>query len=145
MKIKELIDNLDWSKPEYIQKEAINKLSEIETEKLLLFFLKSPKSTWPNFMKIIKKIGFPQAQIFIPELLKILQDINWPGAYEAIEIISLSELKVTIPLIENAVSEAYEKEDFMWLGGLKLLIENEKIDSSALSLKTKELLEYADF
>jgi len=145
MKINELIDNLDWSKPEYVQQKAINNLSEIEVSMLPLCFLELPKSTWSNFIKIIKKIGFPKAQIFIPELLKLLQDINWPGAYEAIEIISLSELKATIPLVENAVSEAYEKEDFMWLGGLKLLIENEKIDSSALSLKTKELLIYADF
>ena len=145
MKINELIDNLDWNKPEYVQQEVIKELLEIDVETVLISFMESPKSTWPNFMKIIKKIGFPQAQIFIPELLKILQDINWPGSHEAIEIILLSDLKATIPLIENAVSEAYKEGDFMWLGGLKFLIENEKFDSSALSFKTKELLTYADF
>ena len=121
-KIKSYVEMLNWENPQEEQDEAICILSQIDERNFGLILDKSKKSTWENAVKVIKRIGFPQNESLLPGLLCLLQDVNWPGATEAIEILAEIDKKTVVPLIEQAIHSANLNEDFMWLGGLSLLV-----------------------
>ena len=146
MEIKELVYNLDWKNSKEEQEEAIEKLSKIEKKYFNLIFDKSLKATWENAVLVIDKIGTPKNEFFIPTLLWLLQDVNWPGALHAISILAKYDKNVLIPQLEPKIRVAYEREDYMWLGRLKMLVEKcmyKKTDFS--EEKTYMLLEFSDF
>jgi hypothetical protein len=96
------------------------------------------KMTWPNVVEAIKRIGYPKNTTAIPGLLYLLQDINWPGALEGLEL--LSEMKKTDiqkPL-EQALHQAFTETDDMWIAGLKMVVEKfqfEDTDFTGIDLK----------
>ncbi|MBQ2743805.1 MAG: DUF5071 domain-containing protein [Oscillospiraceae bacterium] len=145
-KIKSYVEMLNWENPQEEQDEAICILSQIDERNFGLILDKSKKSTWENAVKVIKRIGFPQNESLLPGLLWLLQDVNWPGATEAIEILAEIDKKTVVPLIEQAIHSANLNEDFMWLGGLSLLVSKsgylaEDFDDSCIF----EILKKADF
>ena len=145
--VKILVKRLD----EDIQVESINKkmnllvqVSPQQVELLINFNLK--KSTWDKGVQIIEKIGYPNNRKAIPLLIKMLQDINWPGACRAIEILASISKHILLPFIEEYLQKAYQEEDYMWIGGLKRLVETAKIQKEDFSDEAIfELLRFSDF
>ena len=104
------------------------------------------KSTWDNAVRIIKCVGYPKNKQALPSIALLFQDLNWPGAYESIEILKEIDKKVFLPIIEAAIEEAFKCKDYMWLGGIKQFIEDAKICKNDFEDNNMyDLLAYADW
>ncbi|MBQ7011413.1 MAG: hypothetical protein IJN63_06870 [Clostridia bacterium] len=120
--INEAIEKLDWSYALPDQNSAVALLSSMsEQYDTQLIFDKKRKCTWENAVKVIELIGYPKNAALLHNIIWLLQDVNWPGALHGIEILAALDKRVVIPLIEEALFEADEKDDSMWIGGLKML------------------------
>ncbi|MEM5594476.1 hypothetical protein AAHH67_26905 [Niallia circulans] len=51
----------------------------------------------------------------MPKLARLLQDRNWPGSLEAIEIFRELGKEIAIPYIENECISATKQQDLDWL------------------------------
>ena len=144
--IKQKIRELDFKLPMTVQQNAVDCLMKTEDKYLNLLFDTKLKCTWENSVKIIDKIGFPRNEVLLPKLIWLLQDINWPGALMAAEILKSIEKRTLVPLVEKAIIQAYEYEDYMWIGGLKMVVDKKPILKEDFNNPaTYELLKYSDF
>ncbi|WP_425800846.1 DUF5071 domain-containing protein [Desulfitobacterium sp. Sab5] len=143
-----LIGDLDWSKPEEVQKAAIKKLLEIDDLNLVLLAQQSDvchKSCWYNAAKILKTIGYPRINSVLPYLMEWFQDINWPGVdtiAEALRTISPIEL---IPYIEEASKHAIAHNDDSWAFGLVTLIKKFNLTHLLNKELYNELIQLSDY
>lgn len=122
--IEKLIEDLSWHLSKEIQENAIYELSKIKPQFHYLLF-KSGKYTWPNAVKIVKQIGYPENKSAISNLFGLLMDTNWPGAIEAMEV--LTEIKekdkpMLIEKLEEVICKAYSDGDPCWLWGINYFI-----------------------
>ena len=118
--IRILIEDLDPSLSEGIQKSAMSKLMNVKSQFYYLLF-SGGKHTWPNAVKIIRQIGYPENKSAIPSLFKLLIDVNWPGAIEAMELLAEIKEKNKLTLIkglEEAICKAYSDGELCWLWGI---------------------------
>ena len=139
----------------YANKEIKNSdmkiiLSELAKENDLLKFFKLKKCKnkicWKNFIEIIKGLEISQQEQLIPFLFECLQDPNWPIFEQAIsELKKIGRDKIT-KYVELYLKKAYKEEDYMWIGGIKCLVENIGIkQSDFIDRDLFRLLEYSDF
>ena len=145
--IKQKVLELDWKLPISVQQNAIDYLLKIEDKYLYLLFVFDARHqcTWENSMEIIARIGFPRNKILLPKLIYLLQDINWPGACKAVEILKSGDKKILVPLVEKAIIQAYKHTDYMWIGGLKLVVDETPILKEDFSNpKIYEFLKYSE-
>lgn len=146
IEIKKLIENLSWYKPKNTQKEAIECLMKIEDEYVHMLLQDSKKECWENAVIVLKRIGYPRNKQAIPQLIGLMQDMNWPGVPMAMETMKRIDNSILLPYIEHALEEAYNDEDFMWIGGIKRIVKGFQIDKEDFINKdTFKLLEYADW
>lgn len=144
--IIQYIDNLSWEKSEEVQLEAIAKLEQIDKDSVSLLIKFSKKPTWDNAVIIIRNIGFPKNKDAIPSLIELLQDLNWPGAREGIDVLATMDIKAVIPHIENALIIAAKEKDYMWIGGIQRLVDRLQLNSNNFSnSEVFELLKLADW
>ncbi|MDF1510032.1 hypothetical protein PZE06_17990 [Robertmurraya sp. DFI.2.37] len=107
--------NLNWLLPKEIQEEAIEILSKIDPNKADMILPKYGKECWQNGVRVLEIMGYPSNKKALPRLAALLQDRNWPGALEAIELFRSLGKAITLPYIEKACSEAIEQNDLDWL------------------------------
>lgn len=107
--------NLNWLLPKEIQEESIATLSQISPDKVDFLIPKYGKECWENGVSILKKIGYPKNKKALPKLARLLQDRNWPGSLEAIEIFKSLDKKISTPYIEKECEEALQCNDVDWL------------------------------
>lgn len=144
--LRETISDLNWNINESRQREAILKLVNVEDQYLPFIFSYTHKFEWENYVNVVAQIGFPRNIPMLADLLSLLQDLNWPGAMHAIQILKKIDSNVLIPLLEETIKKAYQEEDFEWLAGLKRLVSEchyeEKVFSSD---DIFHLLDFASF
>lgn len=87
IEIEEYISNLNLEAPQYIQDYAISQLVNIEESKLHMLLQPISKSYWGNAAIVLKQIGYPRVKEIIPGLLEWIQDMNWPGSKEIVELL----------------------------------------------------------
>jgi DNA-binding cell septation regulator SpoVG len=87
IEINEYIKNLDSDKPQYLQDFAISQLVHLEESQLHLLVRPITKWHWRNAAIVLKTIGYPRVKAIIPELLQWIQDMNWPGAEEIVDLL----------------------------------------------------------
>ncbi|URZ15657.1 DUF5071 domain-containing protein [Clostridium felsineum] len=104
------------------RKEALSKLVQIKDEEIPSLIKNTDKSYWGEAVKVISEIGSPRNYIAIPELISLLQDLNWPGADEALKIMESMDKKIFIPYIEKALKEAENENDDEWIAGIKYFV-----------------------
>lgn len=118
-----LIKLLDWKHPKKDQLYAIEKLSKIEKEFYFMLFNWNAKSTWENAVTVIGNLGFPNNKPLFRHLIWLMKDVNWPGAQEAIKILSnISDRQYLLEKLEEYIELAFMENDTMWLGGLKCVV-----------------------
>ena len=122
--INSLISNLKWDYSTEVQQEAIEKLIQIDEKYISLLIQPIDKNHWENAALVLKKIGYPRNKIAIPGLLEWLKDLNWPGAWTVLETLQSIDIEVLLPHIKNAINEATEENDEMWLMAIKELVIN---------------------
>lgn len=98
------------------------------------------KSLWENCSRALYEISDDRLKKNLPNLLKWLQDFNWPGS-----LIILDRLKVFSgellkePFIDffNYVSNLNNDEGLLWLDNLSQLLDNKELEA----ILPKEVLE----
>lgn len=129
--IRKLIGMLDWNSAQVDIDHATNKLVSIDSDKIPMLILpEADKRLWANAALVIKKIGYPRIKEHVPNLLEWLKDVNWPGANIVMELLESVEKDFLISCIEDTLIKAKEKDDEMWLGGLKILLKKCAITKS---------------
>ncbi len=123
MCIKNLLNNLSWNKPKSIQEDAIKQLLGIEKNKLVELVQPNGKDCWLNAAIVLKKIGYPDIEDIVFDLLEWLKDLNWPGAIEIKELLCTIPQEKLIIYIEDAILKAVQANDSIWLYWIKDLIE----------------------
>lgn len=146
-KMLELIKMLDWSLPRSEQKGAFKELlSVVDASNSDLLIQPMLKGTWYNAVLLTKAIGYSKNERALKSLIWLLQDLSWPGTYQAILILKKVDKSVLIPLLESAISEAFQSNDFMWLAGIKqflFIAQIYKLDF--VNSDIHDLLLFADF
>lgn len=107
--------NLNWLLPKETQEEAITVLSRLPPDKVDMLLPKYGKECWGNGVFILKEIGYPRNKKALLKLARLLQDRNWPGALEAIEIFRSIGKQISTPYIEKECEEAIKSNDADWL------------------------------
>lgn len=107
---------LHWHLPEEKQQEAIQWLTaNTPRDQLASVFPPYAKSCWQNAMKVIEAVGYPHNEVAFPRIVELFQDINWPGAEEAVLYFQTIEKMIVVPYIEAAVKQAIAARDHQWL------------------------------
>ncbi|MDR3599512.1 MAG: DUF5071 domain-containing protein [Desulfosporosinus sp.] len=129
--INELIRDLDWSKPEDVQKKAMEQLQEINDSNLFYLAQQSElnyKYCWHNAALVLKAIGYPRIKPVLPYLMEWFQDINWPGVRTIVEIFrNISPTKL-LPFIEDASMLSIRENDDFWALGVISLIKDLELE-----------------
>jgi len=145
--IKHYAHELHWHLPEETQIEAIEWLIEnTPRDQLALIFPPYSKSCWQNAMKVIEAIGYPDNEAAFPRMVELFQDINWPGAEEAVLYFQTLEKAIVVPYIEAGVKQAMVERDEEWLWFLyvvceRLMIERADFQDGAVFDAMKERYE----
>ena len=122
--IKHYAFELHWHLPEEIQQVAIDWLiTNTPRDQLALIFPPYGKSCWQNAMKVIEAIGYPHNETAFPRIVELFQDINWPGANEAVLYFQTLDKPVVVPYIEAAGKQAIAECDWEWLYFLYMVCE----------------------
>lgn len=126
--LDELISNLSCNRNHDKQNISIKQLQKIKDDNLSLLIMPSNrKSTWENAAKVLVHIGYPRIQPIVFELIDWLQDINWPGAIQIIDLLTTVDKKKLVIEIEKkleikVVDDVPIKEDDMWLCAINMLL-----------------------
>lgn len=125
---------------EYV--EELQSLEHLE-EKVNISLFKNKFAIF-NYIKVVELIGYPKNKVFIDDLMKGLQDANWPFFNELLKLFKKSYPKeLIITKIDSYLLIADEEEDYMWISGLAILIDYLGLDSECF--KNKRILEKRDF
>lgn len=107
---------LHWDTPLYLQLEAIEWLAEhVRGEQLCELFNITGKMEWSNVVRIVQRIGYPDNEAALPKLVELFQDMNWPGAIEALRYLQTLDKSIVLPYIEAGAEEARRTNDDSWL------------------------------
>ena len=144
--IRKVVEKLNWRLPDEVQQDAYDVLLKADIDDTSLFIQSDMKYTWYNAVKLLSEIGYPKNKAALPRLIWLLSDVNWPGALEAIEILKNIDQAELIPLIRQALEAANDEKDTMWIGGIKQLIVEAKLQEILFSDESVSfILELADF
>ncbi|MCG3088241.1 hypothetical protein [Sporosarcina cyprini] len=121
--------NLNWHLPQEIQNEAMEMLSHLPPEKVGMLLPTYGKECWENAVHLLKEMGYPRNKEALPKLAGLLQDRNWPGALEAIQLFEELGTTISVPHIEKECEKAAEAHDGDWLEHLYFAVEQLGIDA----------------
>lgn len=150
-RLDELISWLDCGEDAEKRKCAIDTLSRFEISELteVVFnkiVFRQPKTRWQNAICVLKNVDKTELTPAITQLLTMLQDMNWPGSEEALDILCGLDRNDLLAPLESAICKAHSEKDTMWLGGLKHLVKNAAIRMGDFKNEaTYRYLQDADF
>lgn len=143
-----IVAGLSWNNSLVQQQNAIKRAVDAISSNQLQFsdLFTKDKSTWENFCKIVQGIGYPANRPAIPTMFMLLQDVNWPGAYDALAILVVLGKNIILYELEKTIRLAFVEQDSMWLAGLKMLVEQLKLSPYDFNDQSVfEMLQSADF
>ncbi|WP_203363690.1 hypothetical protein [Bacillus sp. REN10] len=127
--MKQILE-LDWNLKEEKQSKAIASLLNIPEEFVGMLIQDYLKSTWENAVKVISLLGYPKNEKALPSLLALFQDINWPGVEGAFEVLKQIKKETVVLYLEGSLKQAKNEKDFIWIAGLKDVVEGLNISST---------------
>lgn len=80
-----------------------------------MFCRKGMKTFWEIEAKILHKRGFPLVEDVIYDIFEWLQDLNWPGSDEIIDLLLVAPNEVFINGIQYSIKQAIQSNDDEWL------------------------------
>ncbi|MBQ8588854.1 MAG: hypothetical protein IJ486_00125 [Firmicutes bacterium] len=123
--ISKVIVALDWRTPVSEASMIIDSLSKLNDKDVIgKIFNEGGKNTWEGFVKLAAAAEPSNRRAYFPYLLELLQDMNWPGSLAAMELLEKSDLEEVIAYLKEAICQAFEKRDFIWMSGLDWLVHN---------------------
>ena len=123
------VHELHWHLPQETQQEALDYLIEnAPLNELGQLFTLSSKAHWQNCMKVVVAIGYPYNIAAFPKMVELFQDINWPGANEAVDYFKTLDKQFVVPFIEAGGKQAIKENDDQWLWFLYTVCERLQIE-----------------
>lgn len=104
---------LSWNNDEKIQAQGINEAKKIKNLSVLIQPIES-KSIWENCAKVLASKKDEELNIYLIDLLKWLQDMNWPGAniiYNRLKHIPINQIEMAYKF---CLCLAKQTEDIVW-------------------------------
>ncbi|MCL2353443.1 MAG: DUF5071 domain-containing protein [Defluviitaleaceae bacterium] len=65
----------------------------------------------------------------------MLQDVNWPGALEGMDVLRDADRVVVVSILEVAIEEALNTNDECWLGWIKQFLDFAEMGRSDFAIK----------
>ena len=115
---------LDWNMDINEQAKGINLASDVENFNVFIqpCNKKYNKNVWDNCAKILAQKTDDQLSPYLIELLKWLQDLNWPGALCILHRLQEFEQNSSFDSAYHAcLNHAQAMKDDVWENNLKLL------------------------
>ncbi len=125
------MDMLDWHMPSEVQSKGIALAKKTKT---IIPFIqpltpKYNKNVWENCAKIIAEKSDNDLKPYLAELLKWLQDMNWPGAFCILNRLQeYSDNNSICNEINFCIEEAKKFNDEVWKSNLCLLLQKRKVN-----------------
>lgn len=85
------------------------------------------KYFWQIEARILLKRGYPKVQDIINNLFEWLQDLNWPGSNEIIDLLLMIPKEEFIKGIEYSIEQAQKDKDYDWIMNMKYICEKKKL------------------
>lgn len=127
--------NLNWNLPLDIQDDAICKMASMIDLNPKDLLQPVSKEYWGNAAKVLLKMGYPRIREAIPGLLIWLQDINWPGSNEVMELLRTIPKAEFVPFLEDTVKEALSSDDEIWIENLSYFLSQLKLKENDFTSK----------
>lgn len=122
-----LLQFLSWNLSEDEQEQGIEKLIPYKDKIINLLITNTSKHQWKNAVRLIDRLEYPYRVRMVPQLLLLLKDMNWPGAVDAKSIIkNLNPREVNL-YIRQALIQADNERDTVWIAWINELIEEMNI------------------
>jgi hypothetical protein len=118
---------LDWNLPEEEQEKAIEGLHAYKDRIIDTLITESSKKQWYNAVKFIGQLKYSCQVQFVPQMLFLFKDMNWPGSLEAKSLMKTIETDDLKPFISKALTTADSENDLIWITWIKEFIEEMKI------------------
>lgn len=144
----ELIPDLDWNKPEDVQKKAIEQLLEIDDSDLVYLAQQNElnyKFCWQNAALVLKAIGYPRIKLALPYLMEWFKDVNWPGVRTIVEIFRDISPTDLLPFIEEASMRSIRENDDFWAFGFVSLIKDLELEHLINKDLYNQLLQLSEY
>jgi hypothetical protein len=141
-KIDFYLSQLNWKNKNESIEDAIVELTKVtEADIPQLIFPRIGKGSWDYCAEVLKRIGFPKLNPYVPTLLEWFQDPNWPGWEKILSVLKESERGTLIPALESALGKAIQDKDEMWVDGLRNVLL--KCEIRREEFRSKELFDQA--
>lgn len=111
--IDQIFEMLSWNNDEKMQTQGIIEAKKIKNLSVLIQPIES-KSIWENCAKVLASKEDEELKIYLIDLFKWLQDMNWPGAdvvYERLKSMPIQHIETAYKI---CLSLAERTEDMMW-------------------------------
>ncbi len=118
-----IIDSLDWNNDETEILAAKNELMKIPDESIHLLVQPLSKYHWENAADVIVSLGIDRCKPILNEILKWLQDLNWPGAMKVFSMLKNCKSRDIDSYLAEAINLARVEKDDEWLENINMLIE----------------------
>ena len=118
MEIDKIFEMLSWDNDIEIQRRGILEAEKITHLSVFLQPIES-KSIWENCAKILSSKSDKELELYLIDLFRWLQDMNWPGAYiiyDRLQKMSFEFIKFAYTFCLNMATKT---EDHMWEEALK--------------------------
>lgn len=121
--IDKIYEMLSWDNSVRTQNKGIKKANKIKSLYVIILPILpcNSKCVWENCAKVLCQKSISELNPYLTEILKWLQDMNWPGAsliYDKLLTIPYDNLRVPLKI---CISMAQNSNDVPWLKSLSAL------------------------
>lgn len=128
--IDEIMDMLDWNNSIEVQQKGLFLAKDIKSINVFILPMhpECNKNVWENCAKILADKTDTMLNPYLTELLRWLEDLNWPGALIVMERLKLFvETELLGFSLRESVKIANAINHDMWLKNLSELLDNETL------------------
>ena len=112
--IDKIFEMLSVENNEKVQLQGIEKAKKIQHLSVLIMPIES-KAIWENCAKVLISKNDEDLKLYLFELFKWFQDINWPGAfliYDRLKCIPFHDLELAY---SSSLEQAEKTNDYPWI------------------------------
>ena len=119
-----IMDLIDWNKNECDQEKGIKLAKKVQSINVFLqpCDKKHNKNVWENCAKILSERDDEELEPYLSELMKWLQDMNWPGAYCILDRLQKFKKDTWFEFIfESSIKKAKLLDDEVWEDNFRMI------------------------
>lgn len=119
---KSILESLSWNNDIETQQKGVKQLIEDESIDINQLIEQADKTCFQNIVLAVSQKNWENQYKAVDGLLILLQDLNWPGSLDGLNILKRLPRDIVLGPLENALKKAVKTFDDMWLSNLNILI-----------------------